>query len=61
MKVYVDLDVCIGAGNCQAIAPEIFQVRDGVSHVKSESIPPELEDKVQEAIDGCPVQAIQEV
>jgi len=60
MKVHVDQDACIGSGNCQAIAPEVFQVRDGVSRVKNEIIPPELENKVRDAVDGCPVQAIQE-
>jgi len=33
-------------------------VRDGKSHVKVKTVPEDLEDKVREAVDGCPVQAI---
>ena len=58
MKVSVDQDVCIGSGNCEATCPEVFEVRDGKSHVKVETVPAEVEDRAQEAVDGCPVQAI---
>jgi ferredoxin len=58
MKVSVDQDTCIGSGNCEATCPEVFEVRDGKSHVKEDSVPENLEDKAQEAVDGCPVQAI---
>ncbi|MDW7771662.1 MAG: ferredoxin [Desulfobulbaceae bacterium] len=61
MKVAVDENVCIGSGNCQAIAPEIFKVENGLSHVKVAEVPEDLEKKTQEAIDNCPVQAISEV
>ena len=58
MKVSVDQDVCIGSGNCEATCPEVFVVRDEKSHVKVDTVPEGLEDKAQEAVDGCPVQAI---
>ena len=58
MKVSVDQDVCIGSGNCEATCPEVFEVRDEKSHVKVNTVPADLEDKVREAVDGCPVQAI---
>jgi ferredoxin len=58
MKASVDKDTCIGSGNCEATCPEVFEVRDGKSHVKKSPVPEDLEDKVQEAVDGCPVQAI---
>lgn len=61
MKVSVDRNVCIGPGNCQAVAPEIFQVRMGVAHVRLEPVPTELKSKVQEAMDSCPVQALVEI
>jgi ferredoxin len=61
MKVSVDEDVCIGSGNCQAIAPDIFSVRDGIAHVRVGEVPEGLEEKAQEAMDNCPVQAITEV
>lgn len=58
MQVTVDQDTCIGSGNCQATCPEVFEVRDGKSHVKVGTVPEDLESKVREAVDGCPVQAI---
>lgn len=61
MKVSVDQEICVGSGNCQAVAPEVFQVRDGVAQVKLDPVPKELEGKVQEAMDNCPVQALAEI
>ncbi|MDD3618339.1 MAG: ferredoxin [Desulfobulbaceae bacterium] len=58
MKASVDQDICIGSGNCEATCPEVFEVRDGKSHVKVKTVPENHEDKVREAVDGCPVQAI---
>ena len=58
MKASVDQDVCVGSGNCEATCPQVFEVRDGKSHVKVDTVPENLEDKVMEAVDGCPVQAI---
>jgi len=58
MKVSVDQDVCIGSGNCEATCPEVFEVRDGKSHVKVATVPENLEKQAQNAVDGCPVQAI---
>lgn len=60
MKVSVDQDICIGSGNCQAIAPKIFTLRDGVSHVRVDTVPADQEEKAMEAINNCPVQAISE-
>lgn len=42
MKASVDQDVCIGSGNCQATCPEVFEVRDGKSHVKMQTVPEDL-------------------
>ncbi len=58
MKVMVDQEVCIGSGNCAAIAPDIFELKDGKSQVKVGQVPPNLEDKVQKAMDECPSGAI---
>jgi len=58
MKVTVDQDVCIGSGNCEATCPEVFEVVDGKSRVKKNPVPPELESKAQDAVDGCPSGAI---
>ena len=59
MKVRVDEDVCIGSSACEELCPEVFEVVDGVSQVKVDEVPAEQEDDVREAVDACPVSAIQ--
>jgi ferredoxin len=58
MKVEVDQDVCVGAGGCEAIAPDIFEVKDGKARVIVDNIPEDQETKVHEAVDACPTGAI---
>ncbi|MDY0097517.1 MAG: ferredoxin [Candidatus Dojkabacteria bacterium] len=63
MKVSIDQSLCIACGSCVAICPEVFEMKeDGTVDVKSEwkgkEIPVELQAKVQEAHDVCPVTAI---
>jgi ferredoxin len=58
MKVSVDQDACVGSGNCEETCPEVFEVREGKSHVKVATVPADLEGKAQEAVDGCPMGAI---
>ncbi|MFJ6696182.1 ferredoxin [Streptomyces sp. NPDC091272] len=59
MRIEVDQDVCIGAGQCVLAAPEVFtQDDDGLSEVL-----PGMEDggartMVREAGRACPVSAI---
>ena len=48
---------CVGCGNCEEICPEVFHLNDdGVAEVYH----PEgaAEDRIQEAIDSCPVECI---
>ena len=59
MKVTVDFDVCASTGSCMQVCPEVFEVRsDGYLYVLQEEPPPELHDKVLEAVDLCPTAAI---
>ncbi len=56
-KPVVDEDKCQGHAICVGLAPEVFELNDqGISVVKD----PEGADeaKIQQAIDGCPVDAI---
>ncbi|MFE0377070.1 ferredoxin [Streptomyces inhibens] len=59
MRITIDQDVCIGAGQCALTAPEVFtQDDDGFS-----ALLPGREDGagdplVREAARACPVQAI---
>lgn len=59
MKVIVDFDLCESNAVCMAIAPEVFEVRDDdYLYVLQESPPPELHERVREAAERCPKQAI---
>jgi ferredoxin len=53
----VNQDECISCGLCAEICPEVFRMNDqDISEVYNlTGAPPE---KIQEAIDGCPVQCI---
>lgn len=60
MKVVVDQDVCVGAGQCVLTAPQVFDQdeSDGVVILLAESPSPELQDRVREAAALCPAMAI---
>jgi len=59
MKVSVDGERCVGAGQCVDFAPQVFrQGKDGASSV-IEQPSAEQEADVREAWDACPVMAIE--
>ena len=59
MKVVVDYDLCESNAICMAVAPEIFEVRDDdFLYVLNETPNADQEDKVREAVERCPKQAI---
>ncbi len=53
----VDPDLCTGCGACEDLCPEVFQLGDDniAKVIKAQGA---AEDKIQEAIDGCPAEAI---
>jgi ferredoxin len=55
-KVYISPG-CISCGTCEAICPEVFEVKD-VSHVKPDADINKYETLIKEAADICPVQTI---
>ncbi len=59
MKVKVTED-CIACGACVDICPEVFFLGDdGFAHAREEAAKkPELAEKIREAADGCPTEAI---
>lgn len=58
-KYYVD-DTCIDCDNCWTVAPTNFARAEdsGYSYVRSQPINEEEEELCQEALEGCPVNAI---
>jgi len=59
MKATVDADTCTGCELCVETCPEVFEMGDdGVAVVKCDEVPADAENTCQEAIDGCPVEAI---
>lgn len=60
MKVTVHEDLCVGAGQCVRVAPEVFDQReeDGVVVLLLENPPAEVFERVREAAILCPSMAI---
>ncbi|GAA1971134.1 ferredoxin [Amycolatopsis minnesotensis] len=61
MKVIVDQDRCVGAGQCVLAAPEVFDQRDsdGIVVLLTEDVPAGSEEDVREAARICPALAIE--
>jgi len=59
MKVVVDFDLCESNAVCMGIVPEVFEVRDDdFLYVLNENPGAEFQEKVREAAERCPKQAI---
>jgi ferredoxin len=59
MRVKVNYDLCSSNAVCMGIAPEVFEVRDdGYLYLLTETLGPELADKVKLAAQACPNGAI---
>lgn len=59
MKAYVDHELCIGCGVCEAECPEAFTINDqGLAEASQNEIDGEILEKAQEALNQCPVEAI---
>jgi len=54
--VSINKETCIGCGSCEAICPDVFELKDGKAQVKSGA--DTKKPCVKEAIDGCPVESI---
>jgi ferredoxin len=59
MSPNIDVDECIGCGQCEVICPEVFEVLlDNLAHVIEVNITNDIKDKIDQAIEECPVSAI---
>jgi ferredoxin len=58
-RVVVDYDLCESNAICMQVVPEVFEVRDDdFLYVLNETPGDELREKVDEAVQRCPKQAI---
>lgn len=56
-KIAIDYKKCIGCGTCVCFAPKTFALgKNGKAEVINQE--GDLEEKIQEAISSCPMQAI---
>lgn len=59
MRVAIDVDRCVGSGQCVMTAPDVFdQGDDGLSVLLRTDPPENLADDVRLAAELCPAQAI---
>jgi len=54
-KAKVNAELCIGCGTCESLCPNVFKIENGKSIIVSEDCG---DCNCQEAVDGCPVNAI---
>jgi len=57
MRVTADREVCVGAGQCELLAPEVFEVDDGGA-VRVLQEEPGEGAAVRDAVSLCPTGAI---
>jgi ferredoxin len=55
---YVVEDECIACGTCEEICPEVFTVNETLGFAQVMNPAGATTDKIQEAIEACPVQCI---
>lgn len=61
MDIKVNKEKCLGCGMCVGISSDVFEFDDdGLAKVNKENITKENKEEVKEAINSCPVGAIEE-
>lgn len=59
MKVVVDREVCEAQSVCEKLCREVFRIdADDVLRIQVSEVPPEHVEKVREAVQRCPKQAL---
>lgn len=58
---YIVNENCVGCGLCCSVCPEVFSMGDdGFAKASDEEVPEEWLSDANEAMEGCPVSAIEE-
>ncbi len=60
-KIKVNQNVCIGCGACFGSYPDCFEMDDNGLAKEKENLTEEQKKEAEEAVDICPVGAIQKV
>lgn len=58
MRANVDRNKCIGSENCVSTCPEVFEMKEGKSSVKVDTVPETAQESARAAANGCPANAI---
>ncbi|SLN71907.1 ferredoxin [Oceanibacterium hippocampi] len=60
LKIFIDQDKCVGAGQCVFAAPEVFDQRedDGIVELLAEEPEESQHGAVMQAVRLCPAKAI---
>lgn len=59
MRANVDQNLCIGCGLCAGMVSDVFQMNDDGKAESYQDATPQNENMVQDAINSCPVSAIE--
>lgn len=60
MQAFVDQDMCIGCGLCVDLEPDVFRMNGDARAEGYSATTDETKENVAQAIDMCPVSAIEE-
>ena len=58
MKIIVDWELCVGHGQCEFAAPEVFTINDEGKLELNETPPESERANVEQAIRRCPTRAL---
>ncbi len=59
MKVHIDYNRCTGHGFCEAVADDLFEIReDGVAHLLVDEVDEDRIAEVEQAVADCPTRAL---
>ena len=59
MKAIIDAELCTGCGLCADISPDVFVMDGDLAVAADQSVPPGAQDDTREAMESCPVEAIE--